>query len=91
MATPEWMRPALAAETFGVSERTLNRWAASGLVGYSKVGRVLLYRSSDIADVIAAGATPRTVVPMTAPATTPPADDWRRDPFWAGATRESVR
>lgn len=89
MATPEWMRPATAARHFDVSERTLARWAAAGLIGRSERGRAVWYCARDVAELIAAGATPRTVVPMTAPATTPPADDWRRDEFWQPTRKRS--
>lgn len=83
MSDSEFVRPRRAAEMFGVSERTLQRWAQAGLIGHSRIGRVLLYRTSDIADLLASGATSRTVVPISAKSGTAVADDWLSDPFWA--------
>lgn len=83
--TPEWMRPATAAAHFDVSERTLSRWADGGLIGHARQGRAIWYLASDIADVIAAGATPRTVVPIT-PSTPAAADEsWREHRLWSKA------
>jgi hypothetical protein len=84
MTAPEFMRPQAAAEHFGVSVDSLQRWAKAGLVGRSRVGGHAFYRTSDIADVISAPLRARTVVPMQAHAA--PDDGWRTDPFWTGAT-----
>lgn len=85
MTASEWLRPATAAERFDISERTLARWAADGLIGRAERGRAVWYSASDIADVIAAGATPRTVVPISATATAAPPADWESSPFWSKA------
>lgn len=59
----EWMRPADAARLFGVSEKTLSRWADKRWIGRSRVGgRLVHYRAPDIAAVLAAHSTPRQVV-----------------------------
>lgn len=80
----EMLRPATAAARFQVCERTLSRWARSGLIGRSQVGAAVFYDSGDIADLIARNTTKRTVVPMAAtPAATAP--DWRDDSFWQDA------
>ena len=77
----EWLRPADAAGLFGVSERTLARWAAERWIGRSEIGRIVLYRRQDIAALIAAHSTPRQVVTV-APAT-PAAPDrsWEESDF----------
>lgn len=84
------LRPAVAAARFGVARQTLIDWADKGLIGRARVGRVVLYPSQDIADLIARNLTPRTIVPMASATTsTPAADDsaWQDDPFWTGAAR----
>jgi hypothetical protein len=79
-----YLRPSAAAAEYGVSEKTLSRWASRGLIGASKVGGVRLLNASDIADLIAANAVPRTLVPMPAPE--PGRDDaWQDDPLWTAA------
>jgi hypothetical protein len=88
MPDAEWLRPSSAAAKFDVSERTLNRWSNAGLIGSSRIGHILLYRAADIADVIASGATPRTVVPMQpGQPTVSAADEWQADPLWGGGAR----
>lgn len=84
MTAPEWMRPADACALFGVSRSKLERWARAGRIRRSRPdGGACWLKASDIADMIAASATERTVVPITAaPA---PADDWESLPFWSKA------
>lgn len=82
----EWLRPSDAARHFGVSERTLARWAAGRRIGRSEVGRNVWYRRTDIAELIATHATPRQVVPISAEQARP-ADDWQSDDFWRKGAR----
>lgn len=89
--SPEMLRPAQAAARFHVHRRTLERWAKSGLIGRARPAgsRIALYVASDIADLISAGTTCRSIVPISsAPTPAAPADDWQKDPFWA---RERAR
>lgn len=81
-----YLRPAAASRRYGVSERTLSRWAAAGLIGRSAVDGIVLYPSHDIAELIASKLAPRRVVPIAAtPADEPtPGDAWRDSDFWAG-------
>lgn len=59
----EWLRPVDAAALFGVCEKTLSRWADKRWIGRSRVGgRLVHYRSHDIASLLAAHSTPRQVV-----------------------------
>lgn len=69
--TNEWIRPAAAAAQFGVSIRTLERWAADRLIEKSRTGRIAHYRASDIADLIASGATPRRTLRVVAQTSAP--------------------
>lgn len=91
--SPEMIRPKEAAARFHVHRRTLERWAADGLIGRSRPAgsRIALYVASDIADLIAAGTTGRKVTPITSTAVSAPPpihqDDWRNDEFWKEATR----
>jgi hypothetical protein len=85
-----WARPRAAAALYGVSRGTLHAWARAGLIGVSHPAgaRITLYRTADIAAVLAAGARARTVVPCL-PAVTPPppapaAYRWQADAFWTG-------
>ena len=86
MTATGYLRPREASKRFGVSERTLARWAEAGLIGRSVVGRVTLYPASDVAELIASRLTRRMVVPMpaTGRATTDADDAWRGDELWAG-------
>lgn len=81
----EWLRPADAARLFGVCEKTLSRWADKRWIGRSRVGgRLVHYRTEDIAALLAAHSTPRQVVQIVEPAPVPAADDaWKSDPFWS--------
>ena len=89
MTGPDWLKPADAAARYGVSEKTLSRWAASGLISRSHPAglRSVLYRAADIAEVIEAGASARRVVPLapTTPTTRPAAAD-ELDAFWSTPT-----
>jgi excisionase family DNA binding protein len=81
------LRPAEAARQFGVSRRTLHRWAMAGRIGRARDGaRMTWYVAADIEAVIAAGLSPRTVVPIRT--TLPPVPDqsWRNAPLWKGVT-----
>jgi hypothetical protein len=88
----DMLRPSQAAARFGVSTKTLERWAASGLIGRSKVGGIVFYPARDIADVVASKTTRRTVIPMTAvPAPMPEPSVVVGDEvaaFWAGTVAE---
>lgn len=86
MTATEWMRPARAAAHFGVSRRTLHRWAQAGRIGRSQDGaRLTWYVAADIDAVVRHGLTPRAIVPI-APTTTAN-HDWRDDDFWKGGVR----
>jgi hypothetical protein len=83
--TAEMLRPKEAAARFKVARTTLVDWADAGLIGRSRVGKAVWYVADDIADVIARGLTPRTVVPISAtPATQD--DSWRDSDLWAGTS-----
>jgi hypothetical protein len=81
-----YIQPAAASARFGVSRRTLDRWARFGWISTSRVGRVRLYRLVDIQRVIDAGTTAPTETPITtlAPEPTLPEQWWVTD-FWADA------
>jgi hypothetical protein len=81
----EWIKPSTAATRFDVSERTLARWAARGLIGKTGFGRRIWYRAADVAELLSVSARPRTVVPIAARGAAPAEDDWRSDDFWKGA------
>lgn len=84
-ADADLLRSEVAARRFGVSSRTLRRWAAAGPIGQSRRPGMTFYVASDIAEAIAAPLVARRVVPLPPP--TPvaaPADDWRKLPLWAG-------
>lgn len=82
------LRPSAAAQRFGVSERTLARWADRGLIGRSQVGNAVWYVASDVDELIASRLTKRTVLPFANGAGQSD-QSWRDDPFWAGV--EGVR
>ncbi|TBU71486.1 helix-turn-helix domain-containing protein [Phytopseudomonas daroniae] len=50
--SPDLWTPAQAAQELGVSTRTLSAWRSSGrhALPYVKIGRLVRYRASDIAD-----------------------------------------
>ena len=81
---PEFLRPAAAAARFHVARQTLAEWADDGLIGRSKVGRLVLYPAADIAELIAANLTRRTVVPVRPAAV---GGDWESDEFWQRGAR----
>lgn len=81
------LRPAQAARRFGVSEKTLARWAAAGLIGRSQIedGGAVWYVAGDIAELRDSKLVPRRIVPIV-PADAPapePSAAWENDPFWA--------
>lgn len=87
MTAAEYLRTRDACERFGVSRWTLARWADAGRIGRTRIGGVVRYRASDIAELMEAHTTPRAVVPMVAPPAATSASDWRSDPFWREAAR----
>ena len=80
------LRPSAASLRFGVSTRTLARWAADGLIGKARRGGMTFYVASDIGDVIAAPLVSRRVIPMpmSDPALVTTSNEWRNHPIWAG-------
>lgn len=72
-----------AARQYGISVDTLRRWAAAGLIGRSRIGRVVFVSAADIERLIAAQRQPVAAVRAYQPA--PAAEDWRRDELWKGA------
>lgn len=81
----EFLRPAAAAERFGVHKRTLSRWADDGLIGRSHVRGATFYVTADIADAIRHGLQPRTVIPLSvdpSSAVRTVADDPEAAAFW---------
>lgn len=86
--TADMLRPKQAAERYGVSERTLARWAADGLIGWSKVQRVKHYAADDIAQLLGANTTRRTVVPLVP--VQAPSSDWENHPLWATPSHTSA-
>lgn len=44
----QYLRPDQAAELLGVSRRTLSNFQRRHLIGYSKLGRVVVFRRTDI-------------------------------------------
>lgn len=72
-----------AAARYDVSVDTLRRWAAAGLIGRSRIGRVVFVSAADIERLIAAQRQPVAAVRAYQPA--PAAEDWRRDELWRGA------
>jgi hypothetical protein len=56
-----------AARAVGISRSTLEGWARAGLVGRSRIGRVVWIDLDDCRELIAAHATGRRIVPITAP------------------------
>jgi predicted site-specific integrase-resolvase len=83
----DMVRPKTAAKQFGVSIRTLTRWADRGLIGRSRIDRVVYLSASDIQELIDSRERRRTVLPFSTPsALTPSAnDDWRNSPLWREA------
>lgn len=79
----DWLRLTAAAARYGVSTRTLTRWANRGLIGRSRLGQRPVYvRAADIEALIERGFTLPTVVSLPATATQP--SDWRALPLWQG-------
>jgi hypothetical protein len=63
MTAPEdWLRPSAAAARFGVDESTVGKWARTGLIGHTRVGRALWVSASDIEALRTANAVPRRVI-----------------------------
>lgn len=89
--TQRFLRPAVAAETYGVSQSTLRRWAARGLIGSTRVDGIVWFAAQDIADVLAAGAVPRTASLIATGRRIPSLDDPRVAEFWRGTSAEAVR
>jgi predicted site-specific integrase-resolvase len=85
--TATLLRPRAAADRFGVSARTLARWAASRLIGRSQVDGIVFYDAGDIADVIERNVVPRTVVPMTTTTSRAQVDDADTEAFWSRGAR----
>lgn len=85
----DMLRPKQAAARFGVTERTLRRWALAGRIGRSEVDSQVWYVASDIADVLALGLTERSIIPLKPQDTTPVAtvdmDEFAAD-LWAGTS-----
>ncbi len=79
----DMLRPRVAARRFGVSRDTLRRWADDGLIGRTRVGRVVFVRASDIEALIASAPVASRPTRVARP-TLAPASDWRNDPLWRG-------
>ena len=83
-----FLRPADAAARFGVSAKTLSRWAQAGLIGRSKRGRMTWYLAQDVADEIARHFIVLPGVPATSREVASQTDDEAYiEQFWAGAAR----
>lgn len=61
-----YLRPQAAAAAYGVSLRTLARWAQAGLIGRAQVEGCSFYVMADIEDLIGRNVAARTVVPIAA-------------------------
>lgn len=80
----DMLRPRVAARRFGVSRDTLRRWADDGLIGRSRIGRVVFVRASDIEALIASAPVASRPTRVTRPTLVPASEDWRDSELWRG-------
>ena len=75
----EMIRLRKAAARFDVSVDTLRRWADAGLIGRSRIGRVVYVSAADLDRLVSARAV-RLVPVHRAPAS----EEWRDSDLWRG-------
>lgn len=80
----DMLRPRVAARRFGVSRDTLRRWADDGLIGRTRVGRVVFVRASDIEALIASAPVASRPTRTRSTASVPASEDWRDSELWRG-------
>lgn len=79
----QWLRPATAVKRFEVSRSTLERWVRAGLIRRSRpTGGACWLNAADIADLIANGASTRTVVPIATQTPATVDESWRTHRLW---------
>ena len=78
----DWLRPEAAALRFGVSRKTLERWARRRWIGRSRVGHVVHYYAPDVEVLLTASASPRQVVRVVEPTPIAPDRSWEHSRLW---------